>query len=83
MANNNIRSAADFFDELQGEIEAIKAGTLGLEEAREISKYRGHQVKVASIASQNMRFALKTRRGEIPLVSDGELTQTAPSSPQK
>lgn len=78
----SIRSATDFFDELQGEIEDVKAGTLGLEEAREVSKLRGHQVKIASIASQNLRFALKTRRGDIPLLSDAGDTQIQPPSPQ-
>lgn len=65
-----IRTASQFFDELQTEIESIKNGTLGLEEAREVSKFRGHQVKIASIASQNQRFAFKARKGEIPLLTD-------------
>jgi len=33
--------------------------------AREVSKFRGHQVKVAAIASQNMRFSLKNRKGDV------------------
>lgn len=66
-----IRTATQFFDELQGEIEAIKAGTLDVEQAREISKFRGHQVKLASIVSQNLRFSLKSRKGDVPLIADG------------
>ena len=64
---SQIRSATEFFDELQAEIEDIKAGRLGLEEAREVSKYRGHQVKTAVVASQNMRFAARTKQ-DVPLL---------------
>lgn len=71
-----IRTATDFFDAMQEEIESLKAGTLDVEVAREVSKFRGHQVKVAAIASQNMRFSLKTRKGDTVTL----LPETAESS---
>ena len=68
-----IRTTAEFFDELQDEIDAIKDHSLPLEEAREVSRFRGHQVKVATVASQNQRFALRTRKGEaLGLLEEGK-----------
>ena len=80
-----IRTATEFFDEVQKEIESLKAGTLDVEVAREVSKFRGHQVKIATIASQNMRFALKTKKGDsVTLLPERteEVSQTSQAKQQ-